>query len=268
MKSFKPVRIALAAALLLALGATSTSLAKKKPNSPLSDEAAAGITDRGRMLAQYETAADQAIKAVMNHHPDQGTIDHYIGSKTPDGWVVAFGRFNDQHDKFLVVYDAVREPNTADFNVKRHDPPQEDDGFYYSAARAIDAATRDFGISNRPYHAAILPGPSNQMYVYLIPAPTPAGVYPLGADIRYLISSDGATIVERRQLHRTIIAESGPVPQGAQLAGGFHSHVLTDVPEDTDVFYVLTRKPSRPEYIGAGGHAYEIAVDGTIKVMK
>jgi hypothetical protein len=48
------------------------------------------------------------------------------------------------------------------------------------------------------------------------------------------------------------------------MAGGYHTHVLSDVPEDTDVMLVLTRQPRVPEIVGAGGYIFTIAVDGTI----
>jgi len=35
----------------------------------------------------------------------------------------------------------------------------------------------------------------------------------------------------------------------AKIEGSYHTHVLSDVPEDTDVFYVLNRNPRREEFI-------------------
>ena len=43
---------------------------------------------------------------------------------------------------------------------------------------------------------------------------------------------------------------------------------LSDLPEDSDVFYVLVRKPSLPEGIGAGKHVYQVQVDGSIKRLQ
>ena len=47
---------------------------------------------------------------------------------------------------------------------------------------------------------------------------------------------------------------------------GYHSHVLSEVPEDTDVFLVLTRKPQVPEIVVAGAYMFTIDVDGKITV--
>jgi hypothetical protein len=191
-------------------------------------------------------------------------VTHYIAQKGDSGWVVAFGRYSDKGDQFLVVYEATQGAN-QEFTVTQQDPPREDTGFYFCAAKALDTAFGDFQGEKRPYVSAVLPAESNQMYVYILPAQTSAGVYPLGGDVRYLVSSDGSKIVEKRQLHKSIL-ELGPgatPPKGEQIAG-FHTHVLSDVPEDTDVAYVLTRRPSVPEFIGGKGTVYEVLEDGTI----
>jgi hypothetical protein len=53
------------------------------------------------------------------------------------------------------------------------------------------------------------------------------------------------------------------------MAAGYHIHVLSDVPEDSDVFLVLTRRPSVSEFIGVNGEMrYKIMEDGSILPMK
>jgi hypothetical protein len=113
----------------------------------------------------------------------------------------------------------------------------------------------------------VLPAASDQLYVYIVPAQTKKGVYPLGGDARYLISKDGSEIIEKRQLHKSIL-EMNPAQGPGKTAAGFHTHVLSEVPEDTDVFYVLARKPAMPEYIGAGKFRYEVRADGAIRRAK
>ncbi len=240
---------------------------KKKEQPP--DPAWAGITARGRMLAEYDFAAWHATDAVKAMAPVEGSVKGYAARKTDAGWVVAFGRLNDAGDKLLVAYLATQGATPSESKVAQNLPPQEDTGFFYLAFKAIVTSRADFQGEKRPYNAAVLPAESNQMYVYIYPAQTQKGIYPLGGDIRYLISADGSTIVGRRQLHKSIIENRGALPPGAKIAGGFHIHVLSDVPEDTDVFYVLTRKPSVPEMIGTrNGKMYKILVDGTIVLVK
>jgi hypothetical protein len=104
--------------------------------------------------------------------------------------------------------------------------------------------------------------------VYFTPAATKVGVWPLGGDVRYLVSVDGTKILAKRQLHKSII-EAEPPKDGEDkvVAGGIHTHVLSDTPEDTDVFYVLTRKPSVPEMVVTEHFVFEVEPDGSIKYL-
>jgi len=72
--------------------------------------------------------------------------------------------------------------------------------------------------------------------------------------------------LEKRQLHRTII-EGGPV-KGKKVATGFHTHALSDVPEDTDVLHVLQQDPPIPEMIATQHFLFEISEDGSIRIRK
>lgn len=91
-------------------------------------------------------------------------------------------------------------------------------------------------------------------------------MYPLGGDVRYLLNSNGASITEKRQLHKSIIEiRPDSSPKDTKTVAAYHTHVLSDVPEDTDVFHVLTRRPPQPEYIGTiNKKLYIINTDGTI----
>ena len=248
--------------LALVLTLCTAFAGKKKSSSPpvLPD-----VTARGRLLFECDQAAWHATDALQAMKPPTESLGRYIPSKSDAGWTVAFGYLNQTRDKFLVAYEATQGATLQDFSVKKIDPPRGDTSFDLFAARAIDTALHDFHGEKRPYNAAVLPAASDQLYVYILPAQTQDGVYPLGGDARYLISSDGNTILEKRQLHKGILENRGPIPQGTTVAGGFHTHVLSDVPEDTDVFFVLTRKPSVPEVIGTSNKKlYEIETDGTI----
>lgn len=232
------------------------------PAKPSEVELAA-ITVRGVLLAEYDTAAWQATDAVQAAHALKERVRHYIGRKTDAGWVVDFGRLNQAQDEFLVAYEAVQV--SAGFEVKSFDPAREDTGWNLAAARAIETATRDFGETSRPYNIAVLSAERESVYVYMYPAQVDGGVYPLGADVRYRISPDGTKIIERRQMHKTII-ESNTARTDITVKLGYHSHVLSEVPEDTDVFLVLTRKPQVPEIVVAGAYMFTIDVNGKISV--
>jgi hypothetical protein len=245
---------------------TPSVLAQK--GKPLSVSELAAITARGRMLAEYDNASWHATDALTALKPPEGAVGRYIARKTDAGWVVVFGRFNETKDAFLIAYEATQGSDPREFTAKAYDPPQKDTGFFFIAAKAIEIALQNSHLERRPYNTYVLPLDSGQLYVYVLPAQTVVDVYPLGGDTRFLVSADGSGIVETRQLHKTILEAKHSVPAGAKPAGGVHSHVLTETPEDTDVFHVLRQKHPLPEIVVTKDGIYEVETDGTIKHVK
>ncbi len=157
------------------------------------------------MLSEYDVASWHATDAVVALKPAQGVVGRYIAQKSDGRWVVVFGRFNETKDAFLIVYEATQGSSPKEFSVKTYDPPQNDTGFFYAAAKGIQISLENTHLERRPYNTYVLPLDSGQFYVYVLPAQTTADVYPLGGDTRYLLSADGSKIIETRQLHKTIL---------------------------------------------------------------
>jgi hypothetical protein len=67
-------------------------------------------------------------------------------------------------------------------------------------------------------------------------------------------------------MHQTVL-DVAPA-QGKKMAAGYHTHVLSDIPEDTDVLHVLQQDPPAPEVITTRHLVYEVASDGTIRIKK
>jgi len=231
---------------------------------PSADELQA-ITTRGQILARYDQAGWGATDAVMALHPTEGSITHYIARQLPDGWHVVFGRLTATRDTFLVAYEARLTTGDSVFHAAALTPPRADTGYYARAARAIDTARAAFGPVQRPYNVAVIPATLDEWWVYMYPASTQQGVWPLGGDERFLVSEDGRQIRARRRMHRTII-EYAPKP-GQHIRAYTHVAVLDDVPEDTDVLAALSRTPRAPEYVVSDDYVYRIDVDGTVKLM-
>lgn len=255
-------------AVCLILFLSSVSFAGKK--KPEADPIMPDVTARGRALYEYDRAAWHATDAVQAVHPPDQLVGRYLALKSDKGWTVVFGHLNEQRDRFLIGYEATQGATLEEFTVKKLEPPREDTAFYLAAAKAFDTARQDFQGEKRPYNIAVLPAPSDQLYVYVVPAQTKTEIFPLGGDVRYLMTADGGTVVEKRQLHKSIIeADPRSIPMGTMNAVGYHTHVLSDVPEDTDVFHVLARRPQRPEIIVTRNKKmYEISVDGVIREDK
>jgi len=232
-------------------------------------EELAAISERGRVLAEYDQAAWHATDMVQTANPKTVDGQHYLARKENGRWTVVFGALNGDKSKFLISYEAEQLAKPREFAVRKIDPAKEDTGFYLFAARALEVALADFGRVSRPYNAAVVPAIHSEvtdgeglLYVYLYPAQTKAAIFPLGGDVRYLISTDGSKILVKRQLHKTIL-EPAPV-KGKKLAAGYHTHVLTDQPEDTDVLHVLQQDPPQPELIATPHFLYQVAADGSI----
>ncbi len=241
-----------------------------QPKKPPTAEQLAAISARGRLLAEYDRAAWSASDEVQKHELKEGLVERYIARKTDKGWVVAFGRVRDEKGPFLIAYEVIQGKDPKQFQFQAYDPPKEDTQFYRSAALAIDLSLKDFTQNfkgqKRSYNVAVLPAEKSQWWVYFVPAPTREGIWPLGADVRYLMSPDGSRVVAKRQLHKTVIENSAPKPgPDNQLAAGIHTHILDDIPEDTDVFHVLQRQPHVPELVVTKEFVFAIETDGSIK---
>jgi hypothetical protein len=253
--------------LVVALALCTPSILAQQSKPP-SDSELAAITARGRMLAEYDVASWHATDAVAALKPTQGVVARYIARKSDGRWVVAFGRFNESKDAFLVVYEATQGGSPEEFSVKTYDPPQNDTGFFYAAAKGIQISLENSHLERRPYNTCVLSLDSGQFYVYVLPAQTTADVYPLGGDARYLLSADGSKIIETRQLHKTILENKHVPSSDKKTVAGYHTHVLTDTPEDTDVFHVLRQSPPVPEFVETKSGTYIVNTDGTIKRVK
>jgi len=243
-----------------------------EPKMPPSKEELAAITQRGHDLGGYDTASWHASDAVRTKYPKLEGVGGYIARKTDKGWVAAFGRLDETKAKYLIAYEATETGKPDVYIVQAFDPPKADTGFFPSAARAIETTLKDFTEhfegEQRPYNVAVLPAEEGQFWVYLFPAPTKPGVWPLGGDVLYLVSKDGTKIDEKRQLHKAIIEKEAPeANKDNKLVSGMHTHVLDDVPQDTDVFHVLTRKPAVPEIIRTERFLFMVDADGGIRFL-
>ena len=230
---------------------------------PASEAELAEITARGKMLAEYDQAAWHSTDAVLALSPKEGSVEVFIGKKNAEKWTVAYGKLNEKKDKFLIAYEAVQQAKPEDFKVEIFNKPKEDSEFFLVAAKSIEIARGKFvPAENRPYNMAVLPAKDGQFYVYFVPAQTENGIFPLGGDMRFLVSKDGSKIVETRQLHKSIIEFQ--VPKGIKPQMGYHTAILDEIPEDTDVFHVLAREPKIAEMVFTQKFVYRIEADGKI----
>ena len=257
-------RRALVLCVLIALQAARAS-AQPAPASP---QQLAAITQRGRALEAYDQAAWHGTDAAQAAaHGDTTGLEVYIARQTPTGWVVDFGKLDPSGSTFLTAIEA-QSTDGLHFTAARIAPARSDTGFLVGAAHAIKTAQAAFTpVSGYKYNVAVLPNPDGTMYVYLYPAQRDPKSFPIGGDERFTISADGTKTLDAHRMHKSILdkpADAG-VPPGGHTVAGFHTVVVENIPQDTDVFHVLARTPAIPDYVDAMGQMYKINTDGTIQ---
>ena len=228
------------------------------------DTVLAGITARGRLLAAYDQAAWHGTDAVLAIVPESTLAkvgNAMVALPQANGrWSVLFGRLTEHRDTFLLVYEARPTARPDSFTAYRHEPPRPLLGAERRAAAALRLARTDFGTPQRPYNSYVLARPDGAFWVYFLPAQTDFREFPHGADMRYLVDSAGQTIQEKHPMHRALLNLA--LPDSAVL--GYHTVLVDDVPQDSDVFLVLVRRPRKHELIATAHYDYEIALDGSI----
>ena len=222
-------------------------------------------TARGKLLAEYDSAAWHSTDAVQALNPKEGSVNKYVAQKTKTGWTVMYGRIAPTWDKFLIAYEAVQGDKPEKFTVKEHNPPIEDTGYFLHAARANETVRTSYIHENRAYNVSVLPAAKGNLWVYILPALLKESTYPLGGDARFLVSEDGWRSLAKTQLHDQVIDEKDDSKDQPPPKSRSHIDTLGEVPVETDVFYVLSRQPLIPEYVTAGKQKFLIKTDGTIE---
>jgi len=259
-------RVAIHFVILCCLLATWPAFAKDKEKPPTDAELAA-ISARGKLLARYDEIAWHATDAVEALHPPKGAVHGYVVDLRHDNWVCVFGALNDDKTALNIAYETVSAVEPEIDHQRAFTANQSDSGDLYREFLTMDTARSAFGPHTQAYNDAVLPAPGGGFYVYFYPGSTDNNIILMGGDVRYLVSADGKTVLETRKLHASI-RQDEVHPKGMQTVEmAFHTHVLSDVPEDTDVMYVLMRRPPVPELITSERFTYEIEVNGDIKFL-
>ena len=257
------MRRCIVSVVALALSTSAPSNAQNPP--PPQESALAGITARGRRLVEYDRAASRGTDAILAVWPRPTGISGFLARINERGtWLVEFGRLSAARDTFFILATATQRGSTDQFTAELHQSPRIGNDVELRSFRALQAAGADLSRGPRPfqgtYNSYVLPEASGGWLVYFLPAQTQPNEYPHGGDFRYAVSPDGNTVISRFQMHRSVI--SGSVPASAM--GGFHTAIVEDQPEDSDVFLVLSRKPAKPEVVVTEHFMYDIHTDGRI----
>jgi hypothetical protein len=155
------------------------------------------------------------------------------------------------------------------FEFHKFEVPGPDIDYLVRATRAMDMAVAALGARSRPYQAAAIPAENGDWWVYLTPASDFTSDFPLGDDVRFRISAEADRILETRRMHKGIVEYDRHARSGAaRLASSSHKTSLRDEPEDSDVYYVLSRRPQVPEIVETKHFRYVVENDGSIKLLQ
>lgn len=262
-----PALVALTAAL--ASRSANAQSKKSRASAPPSIDSLAAVTERGRALAEYDRVAWLGGDAMTSLSLPPDEIRRLIARPVGESWEVAAGTLSERGDTLRVAYLSTPGMQGDQWASTWFDPPRRDTGYFARAARAIESAVAMFvRPARRPYVATVIPtDDASGWFVYLYPAPTADGRWPLGGDARFRVSADGRVVIESKRLHESIkeysarsSATLGETARTASPANGL-------MPEDTDVFHVLQRRPAMPALMSIGRFRYRIDVDGSIRLL-
>lgn len=241
------------------LRADTAMAAAAQPPSPA---VLAQITNRGKLLAEYDDAAWKATDSMIASGL-QRMSRRFFARKQGNAWWVVFGRTTPDRKGFLVDYEATWAPGTNTAAGRKVVPPRADTGEWLNYSKAVDKVLSVYKPEQQTNYA-VLPA-SNGYYVYFYPGSTEQGTWLLGGDYRFLVSRDLSRILETRQLHKSIIPYSAE--PGKTITLGYHTAVIDNVPEDTDVLHVLSRRPAVPELVVTHDWVFKIFTNGSIRYM-
>jgi hypothetical protein len=156
------------------------------------------ITARGLILAGYWDAVYHGDEAVRASQLPPGLINSHFARRLSDGrWEVVYGRMDPNRMGYRIAFRTIqKQADSTPVVTYEMRPPSIDTGYYLRAARAADVSRRDFfRTPARPYDTLVVPANGgNEFFVYFVMKATVPGVWPHGADVRYLVSADGRTI--------------------------------------------------------------------------
>lgn len=247
-------------AILIGLAASRSSASAQRTTEP-SDTLLAGISERGRQLAAYDWAAWHATDAFLAAKRDVEGLQLYVVERHPARWIVSFGRLSADTSAFLIRYDVIATAASESFQVIHYPGDRVDSAYTRDAALAHRLATADFGVPPQPYNISVIPAAPGEFWVYMLPASASADDLLHGGDVRYRIRPADHSIIEKRRMHNSII-NLGHIPDSAMV--GMHTALVDDVPEDSDVFLVLTRPRRMDEFVVSANYIYRIVSDGSI----
>jgi hypothetical protein len=137
-------------------------------------------------------------------------------------------------------------------------------------SRATDLALKNIEpeiIQSSTYNPIVIREKDGTITVYLLPVNQEPNVTLIGGDFRISISGDITKVLNKEKLHNAILKVPLELKPGQEPAGAFHTHVMNDLPTETDVALILLNPKLAPHYIAGPKLMSRIDADGKITIM-
>lgn len=236
--------MALASAAALVPGAARAQLGSA------SDSVIRHAEEEGRRIAAYDAAVRHATRALLASEPDQHRISLYVARQEDARWHVYFGSFNVLSSEFSTAYEAVQEEPGGDrYRILQRSSRERPEPELSRAARALVTALGAFEPRWERYQTFVWLDFAGRWVTYFLPGPTAEGSWPIGADMRVLVSFDGERILETTTFHADLTVVE---PSREAAVATHHRHLAGENPAPTDFAYVLMFPELAPMALVAG----------------
>lgn len=233
---------------------------------PPTTEEIAKIEKRGKEIANYEQAAIMATDLLLASNPDKDKLGTYVAINKNKMWAVFFGKNID--NKFQLGYfyscpDGEFDKMRAEKELK--DVPRD----VYDFTQAVNLATKaiELDVEFPPYNPSVFREDDGTITVYFLPGNKDPNVILIGGDFKVSISGDATKVLNKTKLHTNVLNVPINFKEGEKPEAGFHTHVLIDLPTETDVALVLMNPQMGPHFITGRTWMSKIDPNGKINIL-
>jgi hypothetical protein len=229
------------------------------------------VENRGREIANYEKAAIRATDLLLASKPDRSKLGFYLAVKQKNDWLVYFGKNTNKGFDTQYIYSCpegrfneMRKLNKSEIekDIKQIFPEN-----IYQLAKAIDIAFKSISedLIFPRYNTNVFREKDGTITVYLTPGNEDQKIIGiLGGDFRISVSKDASEVIKKNKLHASYLKLTTPPKD---VAGSYETHVLGDLPTETDVAFIILNPVLAPHFITGKTWMSKIEADGKITVL-
>lgn len=224
------------------------------------------VERRGQQIADYERAAIRATNLLLASKPDESKLGLYVVVNKNNVWAVYFGKITENKFHFWYYYSC---PEGQFDKMKPEGEFKDAPKDIYYFALAIDLATKAIEPDMRfpRYNTSVFREQDGTIAVYFLPGNTEPDVVLLGGDFKVSVSSDATKVLNKISLHESTFKVPVNMKEDQELIGGFHTHILDDLPVETDVALIILNPILAPHYVTGRIWMSKVDANGKISIL-